>query len=48
VWAILKRAGIGPARRRCGQWWPELLRARAGGIVACDLFTVDIIVLPHI
>jgi putative transposase len=45
VWAILKRAGIDPAPGRNTESWTTFLRAQAAGIVACDFFTVDTVML---
>src|SRR5207302_11040633 len=45
VWAILNRAGVDPAPRRTSESWTTFLRAQAAGIVACDFFTVDTVVL---
>jgi transposase InsO family protein len=42
---ILRRAGIGPAPRRDGPSWSEFLRSQAQGIVACDFFTVETVLL---
>ena len=42
---ILRRAGIGPAPRRDGPTWSEFLRAQAEGILACDFFTVETVLL---
>jgi putative transposase len=39
--SILRRSGFGPAPRRQGTSWRELLRAEAQGMVACDFFTVE-------
>lgn len=36
----IRTARLGPAPRRTGPSWTEFLRAQAGGIVACDFFTV--------
>ena len=44
---ILRRAGLGPARRR-GQGWGEFLRSQAAGILAVDFFTVDTIWLSQL
>jgi putative transposase len=45
VWAILKHAGINPAPGRNSESWTTFLRAQAAGIVACDFFTVDTVML---
>lgn len=45
VWAVLKRAGIDPAPGRNSESWTKFLRAQAAGIVACDFFTVDTVLL---
>ena len=42
---LLARAGFGPAPRRSGPGWRELLRAQAASIVACDFFTVESVLL---
>jgi len=34
-------ACLGPAPRRSGPSWTEFLREQAGGIIACDFFTVE-------
>jgi putative transposase len=39
--SLLRRSGLGPARRRGGPSWAEFLRAQAEAIVACDFFTVE-------
>jgi hypothetical protein len=38
---LLRTARLGPAPRRTGPTWTEFLRAQAGGIIACDYFTVE-------
>ena len=38
---LLRTARVGPAPRRTGPSWTEFLRAQAGGIIACDFFTVE-------
>jgi hypothetical protein len=38
---LLRSARLGPAPRRSGPTWTEFLRAQAGGIIACDFFTVE-------
>jgi transposase len=48
VWSILRRAGIDPAPRRSSESWREFLRAQAGGIVACDFFTVDTVLFRRL
>jgi putative transposase len=45
VWAILEQAGIDPAPGRSSESWTTFLRAQAAGIVACDFFTVDTVLL---
>ena len=45
VWSILKTAGIDPAPNRASQTWTTFLRSQAAGIVACDFFTVDTVML---
>ena len=42
---LLARAGLGPAPRTSGPGWREFLRAQAASIVACDLFTVESVLL---
>ena len=42
---ILRRAGINPAPRRDGPSWSEFLRAQAEGILACDFFCVETVLL---
>lgn len=48
VWSILNRAGLGPAPRRSGPSWKEFLNVHAKGILACDFFTVDTVLLRRI
>ena len=43
AWEILKNAGIGPAPRRSGPTWSQFLRSQADAILACDLFTADLL-----
>jgi putative transposase len=45
VWAILKTVGINPAPDRTSESWTTFLRSQAAGIVACDFFTVDTVML---
>ena len=42
---VLRRAGLGPAPRRTGPTWSDLLRAQARGVLACDFFTVETVFL---
>jgi transposase len=43
TWEILKNAGINPAPRRSGPAWSQFLRSQAEAILACDLFTADLL-----
>jgi putative transposase len=45
VWTILKTAGIDPAPGRTSDSWTTFLRSQAAGIVACDFFTIDTVML---
>jgi putative transposase len=45
VWTTLKNAGIDPAPGRTAESWTTFLRAQTAGIVACDFFTIDTVVL---
>jgi transposase InsO family protein len=45
LWAILKRHRIDPAPRRAGPTWAEFLHAQAKGLIACDFFSVDTVLL---
>ena len=47
-WAIPKAQGPDPAPRRSGPTWQQFLTAQAEGIVACDLFHVDTILLRRL
>jgi transposase InsO family protein len=42
---LLARSGLEPAPRRRGPSWREFLQAQAAGIVACDFFTVETVLL---
>lgn len=42
---ILRRAGLGPAPRRTGPTWSEFLRTQGRGVLACDFFTVETVLL---
>ena len=48
VWAILKRHGIEPSPRRSGPTWAEFLSAQAKGLMACDFFHVDTVLLRRL
>jgi putative transposase len=48
VWLLLKRAGIDPAPRRAGPTWRQFLSAQAKGILACDFFHVDTVLLQRL
>jgi putative transposase len=48
VWLLLKRAGIDPAPRRAGLTWRQFLSAQAKGILACDFFHVDTVLLKRL
>jgi putative transposase len=45
---LLIRAGLEPAPRRGGPSWREFLKAQATSIIACDLFTVETILLRRL
>src|SRR5262245_57937110 len=42
---LLAQARLEPAPRRAGQSWREFLRSQAAGIIACDFFTVETLLL---
>src|SRR6266545_1250110 len=48
VWLVLNRAGIDPAPRRAGLSWRQFLSAQAEGILACDFFHVDTVLLTRL
>jgi putative transposase len=48
VWAILKRHGVEPSPRRSGPTWTEFLSAQAKGLIACDFFHVDTVLLRRL
>jgi len=45
IWTILNNAGIDPAPDRNSESWTTFLRVQTAGIVACDFFTVDTVLL---
>jgi hypothetical protein len=44
----LKRRGIDPSPRRSGPTWAEFLAAQAKGLIACDFFHVDTVLLRRL
>ena len=48
VWAILKRHHIEPSPRRSGPTWAECLSSQAKGLMACDFFHVDTVLLRRL
>jgi HTH-like domain len=48
VWLLLKRAGIDPAPRRAELTWRRFLSVQAEGILACDFFHVDTVLLRRL
>jgi putative transposase len=48
VWAILRRHGIDPSPGRSGPTWAEFLKSQASSMLACDFFTVDMVLLRRL
>src|SRR6266571_8069578 len=48
VWLLLNQAAIDPAPRRAGLTWRQFLSAQAEGILACDCFHVDTVLLRRL
>ena len=48
VWLILHRAGVDPAPQRSAQSWRDFLRVQASGVLACDFFSVDTVLLQRL
>lgn len=44
---LLAQARLEPAPRRAGPSWREFLRSQAAGIIACDFFTVETVLLSR-
>jgi hypothetical protein len=47
-WQILHDAGIGPAPRRRGPTWKQLLTVQARGIIAAGFVHVDTVLLRRL
>jgi len=45
---VLGRHRLGPAPRRGGPSWVEFLRCQAGGVLACDFFSVETVSLQRL
>jgi transposase InsO family protein len=48
VWLLLKRCGIDPAPRRTSLTWQQFLAAQAEGILACDFFHAETVLLKRL
>ena len=48
IWTILQGAGIEPAPRRSSETWRAFLRSQASGMIACDFFTVETVLLRRL
>jgi putative transposase len=48
VWLLLKHCGIDPAPRRASLTWQQFLAAQAEGILACDFFHAETVLLKRL
>ena len=48
MWLLLKRCGIDPAPRRASLTWQQFLAAQAEGILACDFFHAETVLLKRL
>ena len=48
VWTILRRHGIDPSPIRKGPTWNEFLRSQGSSLLACEIFSVDTVVLKRL
>ena len=48
IWTILQEAGIEPAPRRSSETWRAFPRSQASGMIACDFFTVETVLLRRL
>ena len=48
LWAILKRHGVDPSPRRSGPTWAQFLAAQVKGLMTCDFFHVDTMLLRRL
>ncbi|GAA3690633.1 hypothetical protein GCM10022224_065110 [Nonomuraea antimicrobica] len=48
VWAILNKVGVDPAPWCSGPTWAQFLQAQASGILACDFFSVETVMLARL
>ena len=48
IWTILQNAGIDPAPRRSSESWRTFLRTQASGMIACDFFSVETVLLRRL
>jgi putative transposase len=48
VWLLLRRCGIDPTPRRASLTWEQFLAAQAEGILACDLFHAETVLLKRL